>query len=678
MDRLRLRVPTLSGSATQAENPLLADSNEDKETPVHSASTSLQASQEAHQGSWQLYSSGGLRALSFVMHSALIAIHLALLGIYTKKLEHRVIFSLDRQKTVSFAITAITTGFGTIYLGLMVFVTQTISTRRIIQTDQTLTAIHDRTAAWAGIGSAVFHLFHQTAVRGSLVGVFSVFFYLFAALLLHVTTPALFTIQTFNATRLVVVGTQSLPEWNATWENFTDPFSDSDPFALPQFTSGSLQTLPSVLMGGNKSLGLSGATLYDVLEKNSGAGSATVNATGFNISCKYPANSNITYDGDFGYYIADVEVLPELLYWQSTQWGVISALDQTGDSGKTRSGSAGLEMSNLCDTCTGLPGPLIMFSTIPIVDSNNQQAAMLNISSGAVYNASGPDQTRHPPTDLGVSEVQILVCSQTLVSQTAVVDAQSNELLTVEPGIQKTTSYWQPYTDLDIEIDNTTTGNMFLDGWAQWYLSMPPSNFPFSPYNLTADIPFVSVGAMYLIQRLKTHPGIDGDIIAGTAGPTFPQGFPQLTNVTLHDLENALATLVASMFWALGHNPPSFGGISTDTSLPYSNIDGTLPPPPMLRGNGTVTEILTKGRLDLSIIAIVGGLGASILLALLAIPSLLPQKGTEKDIPIDGTGILHAIWLYRNHPALDTLLPQVEHPSTNSLRAAGMVRTKLL
>ncbi|KAJ6516946.1 hypothetical protein C8R47DRAFT_1268750 [Mycena vitilis] len=645
MDRLRLRAPNLSGSAAQAQSPLLADNNDDKETAPESTSTLLHATQEA--------------------------IHLALLAIYANKLEHRVIFSLDRQKTVSFALTAITTGFGTIYLGLMVFVTQTLSTRQIIQTDQTLTAIHDRTAAWAGIGSAVFQLFHQTAVRGSLVGVFSVFFYLFAALLLHVTTPALFTIQTFNATRLAVVGTQSLPGWNTTWENFTDPFSDSDPFALPLFTSGSLQTLPSVLMGGNKSLGLSGATLYDVLEKNTGAGSATVNATGFNISCKYPANSNITYDGDFGYYITDVEVLPELLYWQSTQWGVISALDQTGDSGKTRSGSAGLEMSNLCDTCTGLPGPLIMFSTIPIVDSNNQQAPILNISSGAVYNASGPDQTRHPPTDLGVSEVQILVCSQNLVPQTAVVDAQSNQLLSVEPDSQRR----PPIGNLFGWSAQFFWLLLFAHGffkWAQWYLSMPPSNLPFSPYNLTADIPFVSVGAM-----LKTHPGIDGDIIAGTAGPTFPQGFPQLTNVTLHDLENALATLVASMFWTR-HNPPSFGGISADTSLPYSNIEGTLPPPPMLRGNGTVTETLTNGRLDLSIIAVTNS-SLNIGSYLLNSPKLWAALArAEKHIPIDGTGILHAIWLYRNHPALDTLLPQVENPTTNSLRAAGMVRTKLL
>ncbi|KAJ6529927.1 hypothetical protein DFH09DRAFT_1093892 [Mycena vulgaris] len=43
------------------------------------------------------------------------------------------------------------------------------------------------------------------------------------------------------------------------------------------------------------------------------------------------------------------------------------------------------------------------------------------------------------------------------------------------------------------------------------------------------------------------------------------------------------------------------------------------------------------------------------------------------------TGILHAIWLYRNinDPELETLLPHVGHPTDNTLRKAGMVLSKL-
>jgi hypothetical protein len=50
----------------------------------------------------------------------------------------------------------------------------------------------------------------------------------------------------------------------------------------------------------------------------------------------------------------------------------------------------------------------------------------------------------------------------------------------------------------------------------------------------------------------------------------------------------------------------------------------------------------------------------------------------DAELPIDGLGVLHAIWLYRNHPELETLIDQVEYPSTQNLREAGMVRVRLV
>jgi hypothetical protein len=46
--------------------------------------------------------------------------------------------------------------------------------------------------------------------------------------------------------------------------------------------------------------------------------------------------------------------------------------------------------------------------------------------------------------------------------------------------------------------------------------------------------------------------------------------------------------------------------------------------------------------------------------------------------PIDGTGFLQAIWLYRNHPELEILMDQVEYPTEDNLRAAGMVQIRLM
>jgi hypothetical protein len=62
---------------------------------------------------------------------------------------------------------------------------------------------------------------------------------------------------------------------------------------------------------------------------------------------------------------------------------------------------------------------------------------------------------------------------------------------------------------------------------------------------------------------------------------------------------------------------------------------------------------------------------------ILALASLRGQN-EDNDLSLNGTGILHAIWLYRNHPELETLLEQVEHPTDENLRAAGMVKTRLV
>lgn len=68
----------------------------------------------------------------------------------------------------------------------------------------------------------------------------------------------------------------------------------------------------------------------------------------------------------------------------------------------------------------------------------------------------------------------------------------------------------------------------------------------------------------------------------------------------------------------------------------------------------------------------------SILLLLLSLPSSVFHGDQGAEILVEGTGLLHSMWLYRNHPELETLLEQVANPTHDNLRAAGMVRTTLL
>jgi hypothetical protein len=45
--------------------------------------------------------------MSLILHSTLVAIHLALLGMWAKGVDNRLVFSLDHKNSISFAITAI-------------------------------------------------------------------------------------------------------------------------------------------------------------------------------------------------------------------------------------------------------------------------------------------------------------------------------------------------------------------------------------------------------------------------------------------------------------------------------------------------------------------------------------------------------------------------------------------
>ncbi|KAJ7794609.1 hypothetical protein B0H14DRAFT_2922762 [Mycena olivaceomarginata] len=544
-----------------------------------------------------LQTTKALRILCVIMHLTLVAIHLVLVGVWSTQVEHRLVFALEHQKIVSLLITAIMTTFGTIYSALLVFVTQTLSMRRGLQRYQTLTATHDNAAAWSGIGSAVAQIWNQKAAPASVAGVLSVFLYLASILAFHITTPALFSLEAFTAPLSVPVQTQSLPAFNASaGYNLSNPAS----LVVTNYATSSLYFIP---------LGLSGGTLYDVLDINAGTGNVTVNAKGFNISCGYVSESdvNITFQPQDLKNVYQVEV-------ESTVGGFLIPSTQPGIIANLFNGYH--QFSNL-----------LLYSTIPILDSSGTR---------------GPAITLDPPMNTSISTIQVLRCSQTLVNQTAV----------PYPSINKTASVW---TSGNPPLQsNATTGNGFLDAWATLYQMRPSSDFYLDSTGETFLL--ASLADLYLIRSLNLHP------------VNFSNA---RTNVTLHELENALSVVVASMFWTLGHIPPMSGGYNFSDPGEFTEIQEVQNPLEILRGTADVTVIATQTRLD-----VVAGLVASIALLLVALPFSLKNPNSEKasDVPLDGTGILHVIWLYRNHPELE----QVGQPTDQNLREAGMVRTRLV
>ncbi|KAJ6488826.1 hypothetical protein C8R45DRAFT_929531 [Mycena sanguinolenta] len=175
---------------------------------------------------------------------------------------------------------------------------------------------------------------------------------------------------------------------------------------------------------------------------------------------------------------------------------------------------------------------------------------------------------------------------------------------------------------------------------------------------------FASIADRYFIQKLN-----------------LPENNSNTRNITLHDFENALSVEVASMFWTLGHMRPvqasNVQGTVFGNGTVIESLQSIPPGPILLPGNATVTQIFTATQLQISSIAVSAGLVVSILLMAVSL-LLLRRSEFDTNLPIGGTGILHIIWLYRNHPSLKKMLEQVEHPTDENLRAAGMVRTRLL
>ncbi|KAF7372644.1 hypothetical protein MVEN_00127500 [Mycena venus] len=343
--------------------------------------------------SWHM-TSRTLRLLSLILHSILVTVHLALIGIWARRLEHHVLVGLGNQKFASFLIAATTTACGTIYSAVLVFVTQTLSMRRSLQIDQVLTATHDTAASWAGIGAAISHLWKQKVVsagRDSIFGVLCATMYLSTILGLHITTSSLFSLETFNATRSYLVGTHGLPEFNST------PNS-SAVVDMQDYASGSLYFLPSIIDSAT-SVGLHQGMLYDVIDSNVPSGNATVAATGFNVSCgSLPDTPPLAASGpDLQSWTSDPD---SRITIHSTQPGIISQIS----SSETQERS------------------IILYSTIPILDSHGNNGSWVDVT---------------PSMNTSVSSIQIFQCSLSLPRQTIKIDTQSQKLYTVESDWKK-------------------------------------------------------------------------------------------------------------------------------------------------------------------------------------------------------------------------------------------------
>ncbi|KAJ7463339.1 hypothetical protein FB451DRAFT_1494393 [Mycena latifolia] len=141
------------------------------------------------------------------------------------------------------------------------------------------------------------------------------------------------------------------------------------------------------------------------------------------------------------------------------------------------------------------------------------------------------------------------------------------------------------------------------------------------------------------------------------------------TALYLHDIENALSNLLASYFWIAGHIHQLPLVTKDSASDDGTAAAGTAPV--LFVGSTEISLVEPATRLNVSL-----GLGASIVASLLVIRFVLRSR--TRGTPLTGMGILHVIWLFRNHPRLEDELENATRPTEQKLRAASMVRVQFL
>ncbi|KAK0472100.1 hypothetical protein IW261DRAFT_1597081 [Armillaria novae-zelandiae] len=383
------------------------------------------------QKSWLLH------GFNFALHFILILSHVLILLIWVTHLEHRVVIPIGKESNlVSTVIVQVSQIIITVYLAALIFLSQQLATRRNLHARQTLTATHDNMYAWTGLGAALLSLWRQTTIAASISGALLVAAYFVFAAVLHITTPAIFSVQPFNSSRQATISTTLGPP-NISINNL----GSSNPSS---FWLDSTPVIPYLSHSDRISkIGLENGTLYDVLDNNNGEGDVFVSALTFNVTCGYvdgasvmPINNtgNWTVGTVYDEHVKPIAVLaPNTFKWLNfytynfqDPWRHV--LFYTS--------------ANITDSYGSVGNPVTL--NPPMQPGPNMNASRENVS---YFN------------ETTVYTMQIIGCTVTQINQSAVVDAQSHLLKRIYPSGHKTTSAWAKWDPETIPANATVSSS---------------------------------------------------------------------------------------------------------------------------------------------------------------------------------------------------------------------------
>lgn len=552
-----------------------------------------------------------LRRTSYALHGFLVGLHITLLVLRLNRAEETIIIPLEGSALVRYTATAMTisaTIFATVYGALLICLTQRLALRRLLTSRQTLTAMHDEYNAWIGVGSALFSLYGQTRIRSALPSVTCISIYLVSAAILHVSIPAMFTLQIttlYHPHSMDAV--QAYPNvYDMLQYNFMNSYDDNST-RLQALMSDSSSLLPYVVrLDPSKTIGLADATIYDRLAVNPGGFDTEVNATTFNVTCGALQSPQMmkTNGGQPTWWY---QVSHEYLNGTEQENLVVKYIEPNNAMGLFW--TVGSERS------------FYLYGTFDIEDSAGTLLPNLTL----------------PQNEPAPMNVSIIGCDLHDYNHTLQVNTTSRLALTSQvPSLANTSTWsiWEPQ-EYPAEEDRH-----IIDLWGA---------APVDQYETT-----YSLGGAHKYQL-----GFMEKYVVSSLGlklPATSEGYAPRGRVKLHEVENALSRLAASYFWSMNElNADNEYGIARTSRIPLS-----------------IGESVQQLHLNLLPVAIglFVSLALMVTNALLVRPRLSRTPGAI-DV-LDSLGLLQLIWFVRGHPDVLSTVGRVKDPNEDNLRLAGM------
>ena len=148
-----------------------------------------------------------------------------------------------------------------------------------------LTAVHDISQAWTGLGAAIYALVQQTKTVSSIWTMLGVTTYLACVSILHIASTTIMQFTAFNSTSIIPI--QSTVTWPS-----------SIVLTNGSWAGPNLIVTPNNLLQNMETLGLLNNTIYDIVNLTDPAfTTAIVNATSLQANCGLLSNLTFSNSG---------------------------------------------------------------------------------------------------------------------------------------------------------------------------------------------------------------------------------------------------------------------------------------------------------------------------------------------------------------------------------------------